>query len=200
MVDNSLQDGYIIGRVKAVVASKKAVNDIMIYPAETKPKLPGIYTDIPASSAVWSYIGSSQAKWKLVHVPEDWEKQYSRIKISCALPPPSGWQKLIEDESIVASIRSTAHVKPTDKRINGRLSIVMRGLERLIQVKGKDLFVQLYVDGRSVGISNNLTSSLTWDSRNMPDGCYLVELRAYTNGVSQLLFVSTQVVCVLNSL
>ncbi len=193
-------NGLIIGRVLKVVASTKPSNTVSLYPADTKPKSPGIYTDIPAKSPVWQTIGSNKAVWKLSKSDVGWEKQHSIITLASNVPIPTGWQQIAETESVNASARSTSSTKPPAKSVNGWLSVVLRGLDRLVQSKGNDVFVQLCVDGRARAISNNLTSPISWDTKELPDGCYVVELRVYTNGANFLLFISPQVLCIRNDL
>lgn len=196
----SIPDGIIIGRVVSIIASKKGSGEVSLYPAELKGKTPGIYTDIPTSSPIWDEIGDGHTKWRLQKPVDGWEQLNVVINFVSTTPPTGELLRLADFESIAASKRSVISAKPNTKRINGRLSVVLRGLERLVQSKGSDLFVQLCVDGRAVSVTNNLTSPLIWSSTSLPDGCYLVEIKAYTNGINQLLFNSTQLICVLNDL
>ncbi len=200
MSDATRPGGIIVGRVRAVIASKGASGDVMVYPSETKSKSPGIYTDIPAASPLWKQIGDAGTKWRLPKAIEGWEKANEIITLYGTPSPTSEIIATADLESVSAQKRSTAASTKGTKQISGRLSVILRGYERLVQAKGKDLFMQLCVDGRMVSTSNNLTSPLVWSSDNLPDGCYLVEVRAYTDGMNRLLFTSTQTVCVRNEL
>ncbi len=199
-MEQSQPSGIIVGRIRAIVASKSTSADVSIYPFEAKPKSAGIYTDIPEASPLWEQIGDRRTKWHFQKPIEGWEKSNEILTLWAT---PSSSLEIItsaEQESIAAVKRSIILGKPGVKYVNGRISVVLRGLERLVQAKGKNLFMQLCIDGRMVSTSNNLTSPLVWSSENLPDGCYLLEIRAYTDGMNNLLFTSSQTICVRNEL
>ena len=200
VVDSTRLDSIIVGRVRAIIAAKGTTLDVMLFPSETKPKSAGIYTDIPTASPLWKQIGDPGTKWRLQKGFEGWANNSEIITLNGTPSPSSEIIATADLESISAQKRSTAVIAKGAKQISGRLSVILRGYERLVQAKGKDLFMQLCVDGRMVSTSNNLTSPLVWSSDNLPDGCYLVEIRAYTDGMNRLLFASTQTVCVRNEL
>ncbi|MHB1460176.1 MAG: hypothetical protein ACYC1M_02710 [Armatimonadota bacterium] len=200
MADVSQPGGIIVGRITTIIPSKSTSVDITIYPFEAKPKTAGIYTDIPEASPLWEQIGDRRTKWRFQKAIEGWDKSNDILTLWATPALTSEIITAAEQESIAAVKRSITLVKPGVKHVNGQISVVLRGLERLVQAKGKNLFMQLCIDGRMVSTSNNLTSPLVWSSDNLPDGCYLVEIRAYTDGMNRLLFTSSQTICVRNEL